>query len=146
MTCRFDRDIIQKYSDNTIDPLESIFLKEHINYCNECKQELELVMTLENQLDKVFDYDSDMKNLDLLITSLIDDCMYELNKREKLKYALKRSLEIGSGIMDNSLRFVEFIPGKKPLSKGVEKTASITVNFLAAIIRKRAGKLSHNMR
>lgn len=146
MTCRFDREIIQKYADNTIDPLELIFLKEHINYCNECREELDLIMDLEDRLDKFFNDDSDTKDLDMLITSLVDDCMSELNKREKLKYALRRSLEIGSDIMDNTVRFVEFLPGSKSLGKGVRKTASITGNFLAAVVKKRAGALLNNMR
>lgn len=146
MTCRFDREIIQKYADNTIDPLELIFLKEHINYCNECREELDLIMDLEDRLDKFFNDDSDTKDLDMLITSLVDDCMSELNKREKLKYALRRSLEIGSDIMDNTVRFVEFLPGSKPLGKGVRKTASITGNFLTSIVKKRAGALLNNMR
>jgi hypothetical protein len=146
MTCRFDREIIQKYADNTIDPLELIFMKEHINYCNECRAELDLIMNLEDQLDKFFNDDSDIKDLDMLITSLVDDCMSELNKREKLKYALRRSLEIGNGIMDNTVRFVEFLPGSKPLGKGISKTASITGNFLAAIVKKRAVALLNNMR
>jgi len=146
MTCRFDREIILKYADNTIEPLELIFLKEHIKYCNECKAELDLIINLEDRLDKFFNYDSDIKDLDMIIESLVDECMSELNKREKLKYALRRSMEVGNGIMDNTVRFVEFIPGRKHLSKGVKKTASVAGNFLAAIVKKRAGELLNNMR
>lgn len=146
MSCGFDREIIQKYADNTIDPLEFIFLKEHINYCDECRKELDLVMTLENEMYKFFDDDIQERNLDLMITNLVDDCMYGLNKREKLKYALNRSLEIGSGIMDNSLRFVGYIPGSKHVGKGIKKTVSIAGNLLASIARKSVGKLLNNVR
>lgn len=146
MNCGFDREIIQKYADNTIDPLEFIFLKEHISYCGECRRELDLVMTLENEMYKFFDDDFQERNLDLLITNLVEDCMCELNKKEKLKYALSRSLEIGSGIMDNSLRFVGYIPGSKHVGKGVKKTASITGNLLTSIARKRVGKLLNTVR
>jgi hypothetical protein len=145
MTCRFDREIILKYADNTIDPLELIFLKEHINYCNKCSKELELVITMENQLNKFFDYDSDAESLDMIIESLVDECLCELNKREKLKYALRRGLETGSGIMDNFLKFAEFIPGRKPLGKGVKKIVSVAGNFLTAIVKKSARKLLNNM-
>ena len=103
-------------------------------------------MTLENQLNMFFYEDSQVRNLDLLITKLVDDCMCELNKREKLKYALNRSLEIGSGIMDNSLRFVGYIPGSKHVGKGVKKSASITGNLMTSIVRKRVGKLLNNVR
>jgi hypothetical protein len=146
MSCGFDREIIQKYADNTIDPLEFIFLKEHINYCGECRNELDMVMMLENQLDKLFDDDSRINNLDLLIPKLVDDCMYEVNKRERVKYTINRGINIGSGIMGNSLRFIEHIPGSKIIGKGVRKTASVTGNLVVSIVRKKVGRLIANVR
>ena len=146
MSCRFDREIIQKYADNTIDPLEFIFLKEHINYCGECRKELDMVMTLENQLAKLFDDDYGVRDLDLLIPKLVDNCMSEVNKREKVKYTINRGIEIGSGIMGNSLRFIGHIPGSKLMGKGIRKTASITGNLVVSIVRKEFGKLITNAR
>ncbi len=141
MSCCFDREIIQKYVDNTIDPLEFIFLKEHMSYCGECRRELDLVMTLENQLSKFFNEDSEAKELDLLITKLVDDCMDEVERNKKLKYAINKGIAIGSHIVDNSIRFVEYIPGSKRMGKGVNKTASATVGLLKALVRKEVGKL-----
>ncbi|MHB1393284.1 MAG: anti-sigma factor family protein [Clostridia bacterium] len=141
MSCCFDKEIIQKYADNTIDPLEFIFLKEHMNYCGECRRELDLVMTLENQLSKFFDDDSEVKELDLLITKLVYDCMDEVEKNKKFKYAINRGIELGSRIVDNSTRFVEYIPGSKRMGKGVKKTASATVDLLKALVKKEVGKL-----
>jgi formiminotetrahydrofolate cyclodeaminase len=141
MSCCFDKEIIQKYVDNTIDPLEFIFLKEHMNYCNECKRELDLVMTLENELSKFFDEDSEVKELDLLITKLVNDCMDEVERSKKLKYAINKGIEIGSRIVDNSTRFVEYIPGSKKMGKGVKKTASFTKDMLKALVKKEVGKL-----
>ena len=82
MSCGFDREIIQKYADNTIDPLELIFLKEHINYCGECRNELETLMALENELESFFDNEPKAVDMGLMITTLADDCMKGLNKRE----------------------------------------------------------------
>ena len=141
MSCCFDKEIIQKYVDNTIDPLEFIFLKEHMNYCGECRKELDLVMTLENELSKFFDEDSEVKELDLLITRLVDDCMDELGKRKKLMYAIGKGMAIGSRIVDNSIRFVEYIPGSKRMGKGVKRTASVIGDLLKALVKKEVGKL-----
>lgn len=141
MSCIFDKDIIQKYADNTIDPLEFIFLKEHISYCEECRKEMDLVMTLENGLGKFFADDPRASDLELMITNLVDDCMYELNKREKLKYALNKGMKLGNSIMNNSFRFIEYIPGNKSVNKGVKKTASGAGGFLKALFKKEAGKL-----
>jgi hypothetical protein len=146
MSCSFDRGIIQKYVDNTIDPLEFIFLKEHINYCGECKQELDLVMTLENELSKLFDVDNESEGLDLLISKLIDDCMEEVEKRKKLKYAINKGIEIGGRIVNNTTRFVEFIPGSKSMSKGVKKTAAATGGLFKTLMKKEVKRLFASVR
>lgn len=146
MRCGFDREIIQKYADNTIDPLEFIFLKEHINYCDECRNELSIAMTLENELNDLFDEQPDSVKLDLLINNLVDECMSDFNKREKLKYAFNRSFGIGSTIVVNSMRFKEFIPGRRALGKGIKATASLSGNLLTFIIRKKAGRLLNYVR
>lgn len=141
MSCGFDREIIHKYVDNTIDPLEFIFLKEHMNYCGECRRELDTIMTLENELEKFFDDDTEVKDLDLLIANLVDDCMDELSRKEKVKYAFKRSLKIGNRIRHDTMRFIDYIPGKKYIGKGVKKSASITGNLMVSLIRKSVVKL-----
>ncbi|MEA4846592.1 MAG: hypothetical protein VB106_05085 [Clostridiaceae bacterium] len=146
MSCGFDREIIQKYADNTIDPLEFIFLKEHINYCGECRKELDMVMTLESELEKLFDDDSEVRDLDIMITRLVDDCMRELNKREKLKYVLNRSVKIGRGIMGNSLKFAGFIPGSRYIGNGVKRTASFAGDHVKAFVKKEAKKLLNGLR
>lgn len=146
MSCIFDKDIIQKYADNTIDPLEFIFLKEHIKYCGECREETELVMTLENGLEKFFADDQGSGDLDLVINKLVDQCMYEVNKREKLKYLLNRGIKLGSGIMNDSLRFIEYIPGRRSVNKGVKKTASGAGGLLKALLKKETGKLFASIR
>lgn len=143
MSCGFDREIIQKYAGNTIDPLEFIFLKEHLNYCGECRNELDMFMTLENELNKFFDDDSEVSDMNLNIAGLVDDCMSELNKREKLKYTLNRSIEFGKGIMDNSMRFAGFLPGSKYIGKGVRRTASFAGNLMKSYAKKKSKSCWH---
>lgn len=141
MSCSFDKEIIQKYVDNTIDPLEFIFLKEHLNYCVECRKELDLVMTLENELGKFFGEDGGSKELDFLINKLVDDCIDEVERRKKLKYAIIKGIELSGRIVGNSTRFVEFIPGSRRVGKGVRKTASVTGGLFMDFVKKRVGKL-----
>jgi len=105
-----------------------------------------MVMTLENELEKFFDDDSGVRELDLLINKLVDNCMYELNKREKLKYVLNRGMKLGSSIMNNSIKFMKYIPGRRYVAKGVKKTASKTRNLLTAIVKKRVGELLDSVR
>ena len=141
MSCLFDKTIIQKYADNTIEPLEFLFLKEHIGYCEECRRETELTMALENSLEKFFAENAGTVSFETMIVNLVDDCMYEVNRREKLKYVLKKRIEVCGSIIDNSKRFFAFIPGSKRINKGVKKTASGVGGFLAAFLKKKIVKL-----
>lgn len=136
MSCGFDREIIQKYADNTIDPLELIFLKEHINYCGECRNELETLMALENELESFFDNEPKTVDMGFMITTLVDDCMKGLNKREKLKYMLDRGVKMGGRIMGNSLNCVKYIPGSRAVSKGTKRALLFAGNLIKKEVRK----------
>lgn len=141
MSCGFDRELIQKYADNSIDPLEFIFLREHMNYCGECRRELDLVMTLERELEKFFDEDVNTEKLDYMIAKLVDDCIDEVERKHRLKYAFASGVRLGSRIMGYSTRFVGFLPGSKKVGKGAAKTASKTGGFLKELVKKKIGRL-----
>ena len=100
-----------------------------------------MVMTLENELYKFFDDDSEIRNPDMNIARLVDDCMYGLNKREKLKYTLTRSIKFGKKVADNSLKFAGYIPGSKIICKGAKRTASYTGNLIKSLVKKEVKKL-----
>jgi hypothetical protein len=139
MSCRFDKEIIQKYIDNTIDPLEQLFLKEHIKCCGECSSELELLMSAEDELDKFFSSSTVSKELDFMIETIVDDCIEEIESSP-----LKRSIRMGRRIASNSSKFVDFIPGIKYAKKGVKKAASKSGSLVSAVVRKRIRRLLTN--
>jgi len=137
----FDKDIIQKYADNTIDPLEFIFLKEHIGYCEECRKETELAMALESSLESFFSRAPGKDGLDSVIAGVVDDCMYELNSREKLKFMLNRRLALGSSVFGNSLRFFSLIPGSERVKKGMKKAVSGAGGYFKSFLKREVEKL-----
>lgn len=139
MSCRFDKELIQKYIDNTIDPLEQLFLKEHVKCCAECSRDLELLMTAENELDKFFDSRIESKDLDFMIQTVVDDCIEELESS-----MLKRSIRMSREIASNSSRFVDYLPGIKYAKKGVKKAASKSGDLISAMVKKRIRKLLAN--
>jgi predicted anti-sigma-YlaC factor YlaD len=141
MSCSFDRELIQKYADNSIDPLEFIFLREHMNYCGECRLELDLVMTLERELEKFFGEDINTEGLDNMIAKLVDDCIDEVERKHRLKYAVASGVRLGSRIMGYTTRFVGFLPGSRRMSKGAAMTASKTGGFLKGLVKKKVGRL-----
>ena len=41
MSCSFDKDILRRLARGKIEPLEKVFLEEHIKKCSECRSYLE---------------------------------------------------------------------------------------------------------
>lgn len=138
MSCLFDKTIIQKYADNSIDPLEMVFLKEHMNYCAECRKEAELAKKLENKLEKFFIDDPGMNSHGLRIEDLVEDCMYELNNREKVKYILRRYVRLGKGIRRNTTLFVRYVPCCRRAGNRARKTAKEAGDAFRDALKKKA--------
>lgn len=141
MSCLFDKDLIQKYADNTIDPLEYVFLKEHIGYCEECRKETEYSMALEGRLESLFSSVPGEGSLGSVIAGLVDDCMYELNWREKFKYAMGKRIAVSKSVLNNSIRFFSILPGGKRVKRGVKRTGSRVGISLLAFLKRRLVKL-----
>lgn len=136
MSCRFDKEIIQKYIDNTIEPLERIFLKEHLQYCEECRGDFNILMTAENELDKFFNKGIELKDIDFMIENIVDNCI-----GDEQGGILSHSIRIGKRIAENSSKFVNFLPGSKYVKKRVNLAATKSISIISTILRKQLDKL-----
>lgn len=118
MGCKFDKEIIHKYIDNTIDPLELIFLKEHIKVCEDCKNELELMSKLDESLYGYFDGMQSIELSEDFGLSVLDKC-YEAQKIT-LRQRVEKAVEINQNIINNTTRFVSYLPGSKTAGKAAK--------------------------
>jgi hypothetical protein len=141
MSCKFDKEIIQKYVDNVIDPLEQIFLKEHVKFCEECRNEIELLMTVERELDDFFNNSVECKDLEFIINSVVDDCIKDIEKRN----VLKLTIQSGKKIASNSVKFITFIPGSRYVKKGLKTVAAKSGSLVSSVVRKQVRKLITNI-
>ncbi len=134
MSCKFDKDIIHKYLDNTIDPLELVFLKEHIAVCKECKDELELMSKLDESLYSYFDgLPQNALPLDFSM-SVLDKCFE--GKKFTFKQRTELVVRVNKDILNNVTRFVDYLPGSKTASvigkkagQGLNKVAKSCLNY-----------------
>ena len=141
MSCHFDKEIIQKYIDNTIDPLEYIFLKEHLAYCDDCKKELELLTLVDGNLNSFFEEDIDVSPLDMLAGQLVDECIRELRNDSLLVAGIRSGAELSRSIVHNSLSFASHIPGSRLLKRGISSTASTINKAARAYVRNSVKKV-----
>lgn len=126
MSCSFDKEIIQKYIDNTIDPLELVVLKEHIAVCRDCKFELELMSKLESSLYEYFGNLSDNELPDQFSMDVLEQC-YENSKALGYKEGLAKFWRINKLVAVNAVRYTNYLPGSK-LAVNTAKQAGKGIN------------------
>lgn len=113
MECNFDKTILHEFIDNSIEPLEMIFLSEHIKHCKSCEEELNMLYKTDKKLKSFYNKKTQYPNrLDgigkLVIENLSDD--------DEVMKGLKEV------IMENSSRFIKLIPGALRLKNSIGRT------------------------
>ncbi|OGO78650.1 MAG: hypothetical protein A2Y23_00655 [Clostridiales bacterium GWB2_37_7] len=126
MNCIFDKNIIQKYVDNTIDPLELVVLKEHIAVCRDCRFDLELMSKLENSMYEYFGSIPSSDLLDKFNIKVLETCYKQSNTKNK-KRGIVKAWEVNKAIVSNAARCTAYIPGSK-LAVNTAKKASDSIN------------------
>lgn len=123
MSCRFDKDIIHKYLDNTIEPLELIILKEHLAVCQDCKLELELMTKLESSMYSYFEQIPATEGLDDFTMKVLDAC-YTGNQKLTYRQGLAKAWEINKMVATNASRCTAYLPGSKLAAAAAKKAGS----------------------
>jgi hypothetical protein len=126
MSCKFDKDLIQNYIDNTIEPLELIVLKEHIAVCQDCKFELDLMSKLDSSMYEHFNSIPKNEMLDEFSMYVLDKC-YEDPKPKKFKARVSKVWQINKMVVSNASRYTSYLPGSK-LAANVARKAKNSIN------------------
>ena len=59
MKCKFDTSLLQALIDDNIEPLELIFLSEHLKVCKSCMDELKMLYSIDQSLKSLFNEDNE---------------------------------------------------------------------------------------
>ena len=82
MSCKLDKQLIYSLADNTIEPLEKIFVEEHLKYCDECKKELQQIKELDNGLSELEFEISIPEKLSVLSQLLVENCIDQMENED----------------------------------------------------------------
>lgn len=109
MNCQFDKTLLQDLLEGIIDPIEKLFVDEHIKYCQECRRELTELKLLFWDLNDVSNYEIELPpELDLLKDSLIERTASKESKRTaKLIISVQQKKLKATG------KFLANLPGAK---------------------------------
>lgn len=120
MSCnKIDASLLQDLIDETIDPLEKIFIESHLNTCKECRRELSELKLMFWELNSKSNYEVEYpKELDTMGAYIIDSSL-----GEKSKGTSRKVIDMQVNTIKMSGRFLEYMPGAKQTPKMLKKAS-----------------------
>ncbi|EKQ51251.1 MULTISPECIES: zf-HC2 domain-containing protein [unclassified Clostridium] len=133
MSCKFDKQLLYSMADNTIEPLEKIFVEEHLKYCSECKKEFELIKELDKELGE-FEFELELpERLSTISQLIVENCISEIeNENEELKvhnYNEEMKLLKKTIIEANKFSY------NNPYNKFIERSLTKTISFIGKPVK-----------
>lgn len=140
MECKFDKSLLQALIDNTIEPLELIFLIEHLKVCQHCRNELEELYSVDQGLKDFFNADVEYGDKLTTITELtVHNIFAQSEEKIRLKDIIDDTTRMNNIIIENSSRFLKYIPGVPFLRrKAREKYRDVRESF--SLLGRRKAK------
>lgn len=120
MECRFDVNLILEYVEGTVEPLEKIFVEEHLKVCRKCRKELNQFKLLYYELENLEEPKEVPEGLENVRNTVLDN-IFDAPSKYRVKDFInhqKNSIVLAS-------EFVDYLPGKSIVEKGIKATGSI---------------------
>ena len=119
MDCKLDKALLQDLIEGVIDPVERVFVEEHLKNCKECRREMTELKLLFWELDNKVNYEVEIpEELDLIRNSLLESVAENAPKSTSgmvIEQQRKNIKATGA--------FLEYIPGVKESGKLVKEGA-----------------------
>ena len=134
MTCKLNKDLLLAFRDDTIDPLEKIFVEEHLRYCDKCQADLYDFVALEK---KLHDYFSDLPvplSLDYLAQMVAENLItseYSFNAWD----TFRGTLSVTKVVAKNVIRAGN-MPRKDPYHQYIDRLFNQTIQFAKRPVRR----------
>ncbi len=135
MDCKLDKVLLQDLLEGTIDPVERLFVEEHLKLCRECRREL-------TELKLLFWDLNDKSNYDISVPEELDQIKDLILEKAAGKTA-KSTTEIIYDIQRQNLRasgmFLDYVPGLKTsnmlVKEGVKAAPSAMLRMSKGLIK-----------
>lgn len=121
MICNMDEYLLYAYEDGTIDPLEKIFVEEHLKHCSKCRTQLEIIKNVEKKLQMVQSDFPVPDRLSIISQMVAENCIESIEDKDpivRLRNYREEMKSIGNVIMRS-----QFLKNKNPYNKAVNKRA-----------------------
>lgn len=144
MNCKVDKNLLYAYSDNTIDPLEKIFIEEHLSCCDSCKRDLEIINLIDENLNNIEEDIIFPERLSAISQLVVENYLEQIedeNFKAKIEELYNSCREINKVIKDS-----KSIYKSNPVNKFIYKNVNQSINYMKKpvkkYIKKKVSKIS----
>jgi len=106
MSCKFDKELLYSFDDKTIEPLEKIFVEEHIKYCTDCQKDLKLITIINENIKDELSSIKFPDKLSIISQLALENCVAEMEEtttRFKIQNIIKTCSGINKVIIESSV-------------------------------------------
>ncbi|MFZ5986814.1 MAG: anti-sigma factor family protein [Bacillota bacterium] len=122
MNCKFDTDLIQEYLEGSIDPIEKIFLEEHLKVCKKCRAELTHLKLLFYEFESIKDIEMEVPTE---VETVRAKVLSDLFDKDESGYGVKEFVKQQKEAINLAAGFLNFIPGKSIVKNGLKGANSL---------------------
>lgn len=133
MCCKFDKELLYAFDDKTIQPLEKIFLEEHIKYCTDCQKDLKLINIINQNIKDEFiniKFPDKLSTISQLVT---ENCISEMEKTT-IKSKIHKVIKTYSGI-NKAIKGSSVVYKHNPYNNFINNKIETTFNFIKRPIK-----------
>ena len=134
MDCKLDKVLLQDLLEGIIDPVEKLFVEEHLKTCKECRKELTELKLLFWDLNDKANYDISIpEELDQMKDSILESVAGKGSKSTaKIIFDIQRQNVRASGM------FLDYVPGVKASNKLVKEGMKAAPSALRKVSKSLA--------
>lgn len=135
MSCKLNAELLQELLEGTIDPVERIFVEEHLKTCHQCRKDLTEFKLLFWELEDKFNFEVYIPEELNQLKNVIFDKVDGLTPVSPSKMIMEQQ----KSVVKKSSTFLDFVPGvketEKILKNGAKATPKALVKASRSVIR-----------
>lgn len=129
MGCKLDKDLLQDLLEGVIEPIEKLFVEEHLKSCQECRKEL-------TELKLLFWDLNDKSNYEIELPVELDQIKDSLQK-QTIGKASESTVTALINIQRNNIRtagkFLDYVPGATASNNFVKESLKATPSVIKKV-------------
>lgn len=132
MTCKLDKTLLQDLLEGIIDPVEKLFVEEHLKSCQECRIEL-------NELKLLFWDLNDKSNYEIELPVELDQLKVDLLKQTSepsSRSTFTTIMEIQRKNVKSASSFLDYVPGVKAGNTLAKEGLKATPSALKSVSKR----------